>query len=132
MNLMNILELIFSSPLLIFLTSISAIMILLMIITIIRQRSIGTTINQIGELNEPETDSPIQKNITTNNEDFSVQEKHLSMNEVGNFENKTDFKKETQDHLLIKNTDSCHHCEEFKDLSFSVCPNCGKPLNISE
>ena len=103
-----------------------------MIITILPRRSTGTKTNQIKDMNELETDASIQKIIINNNEDVSVHEKTPSMNEVNVLEKNTDFNKETQESLLIKKIDSCHHCEEFKGLSFAVCPNCGNPLKISE
>ncbi len=127
MNLEFIVDIILGSPLLIFLTAVSIIMILLMITTILKQRPIENT--KINKNESLETEPESIYDVTTITEEPSVKKIPSSHEENG-----SDVEKVMDSlvqHLGKEQKSFCNHCAEFKDLSFAVCPNCGNALNIS-
>jgi hypothetical protein len=126
MNLQYIVEVILGSPLLIFLTAVSLIMILLMITTLLKQQPINNVKITKNESSETEPE-PIY-DITIVTEEPSAMKIPFSQKEDGsNVKNMIDLDIR---HLVKEQKDLCTHCSEFKDLSFAVCPNCGNALNI--
>lgn len=127
MNLEYIVELIIGSPMLIFLTSITVVMILLMIMILLKHQSIDDTKIPKNELRE--TKIELSNDKTTIMEEPSVIVIPSSQ-EVNGSVIKTVFNKDIT-YSVTEKRDLCNHCEEFKNLGFAVCPNCGNPLNIS-
>jgi hypothetical protein len=126
MNLEYVVDIILGSPLLIFLSAISIIMIILMISTLLNQQPINNT--KITKNKSSKKEPEPTYDLTTISVEPSDMKIPTSQKENGSDVGKS--KGIDVRHIDREQKDLCNHCEEFKGLSFAVCPNCGNALNI--